>query len=302
MVATVIPLPVPRPQKRISVVMVSYHTGAPLNEAVLAVLEDPQIFELILVDNGNTSIARRGLMEIAQKHGRLKLVQGQGNIGFAKGCNYGAKLAKGEYLLFLNPDAVIKKGAAMKMADASANLEKPWISGAMLQTLDGKEQRGARRNELTTLSAFISFTPLHKFPGFKSMHLEHLPKPKQPTLIPIVSGACLMSDRASFEQLGGFDEDYFLHVEDIDICRRARQAGGQVLFVPGAKVMHYGSTSRVRLQKVEHEKLKGFIHYFRKYSKTWWARTLLFFAIPFMFLAIMGRAWFLAFKSLFTEM
>ena len=134
------------------------------------------------------------------------------------------------------------------------------------------------------------------------MHLEKQPCPEKPTLLPIVSGACLMTDRESFERLGGFDEDYFLHVEDIDICRRARLEGGNVCFVPDAKVMHYGSTSRVRLQKVEHEKLKGFIRYFRRYSKKPWARVLLVLAIPFMFLAIMGRAWLLAFKSLFTEM
>ena len=101
----------------------------------------------------------------------------------------------------------------------------------------------------------------------------------------------------SFEALGGFDEDYFLHVEDIDVCRRARDQGGEVYFVPEAVVMHYGSTSQVRRQKVEWEKLKGFTRYFLKHSHTIFGKILTYLAWPFMAIAIMGRAWYLAIRA-----
>jgi len=296
MTAKIIPLPVSFPKKRISVVMVTYHTGAPLLEAVQAVLADEDVFELVLVDNGNTVAARQRLWAYANGQKRLRLVQGQGNIGFGRACNFGAKMAKGDYILFLNPDAVVSEGAAMAMANCGEKLTRPWITGGFLQTADGNEQRGARRRELTPISALVSFTPLHKLAGLKSIHLESGQKPTKPVSMPIVSGACLMTDRESFKQLGGFDERYFLHVEDIDICRRAREAGGEVYYVPGAKVMHYGSTSQVRIQKVEFEKLKGFMRYFWGYSKRFWAKPLVILAAPFMFLAIMGRAWTLAFR------
>lgn len=297
MSAKIIPLPVRFIKKRISVIMVSYHTGAPLLEAIQAVLSDLDIFELILVDNGNLAAARTRLWEFAKDQPRLRLVQGQGNVGFGCACNYGAKLAKGDYILFLNPDAVITKGAAIAMADCGENLQTPWVTGGFLETVTGGEQRGTRRNDLTPLDAVVSFTALHKLPWFTSIHLEHTPCPQSPAQMQVVSGACLMTSRESFERLGGFDQRYFLHVEDIDICRRARKAGGDVFIVPSAKVMHYGATSQVRIQKVEYEKLKGFIRYFWNYSPKWWAKLLLFVSAPFMFLAIMGRAWWLAFRG-----
>jgi len=294
MTTNVVPLPVHYWQKRISVIMVSYYTGASLMEAVAAVLADEDILELIIVDNGNTASARERLWALAQGQNRVRLVQGHGNVGFGKGCNYGANIAKGDYFLFLNPDAVIEKGTAMTMAKCGENLEKPWITGGNLQTEHGAEQRGARRKALTPSSALFSFTPLHKFPGIQSVHLEDQPLPDAPKPMPIVSGACMMTDRESFEMLGGFDEHYFLHVEDIDICRRAVQMGGDVYFVPNAKVMHYGSTSKARIMRVESNKLVGFLRYFWRYSAKWWAKCLLILAAPFMAAAIMGRAWWLS--------
>jgi GT2 family glycosyltransferase len=143
----------------------------------------------------------------------------------------------------------------------------------------------------------VSFTPLHKLPFFNSLHKEDEALPQQAQAYPTVSGACMMMSRASFDTLGGFDEDYFLHVEDIDLCRRAREQGGDVYFVPEATVMHYGSTSQVRRQKVEWEKLKGFTLYFLKHSKTIFGKALTYLAWPFMAFAIMGRAWYLAIRA-----
>ena len=105
-----------------------------------------------------------------------------------------------------------------------------------------------------------------------------------------------MTDRPSFEKMGGFDERYFLHVEDIEICRRARQMGGQVGFVPGATVMHYGSTSDVPRVWIEKEKLKGFIRYFWNYTPGFLPKILTVAAAPLMAMAIVGRAYYLSFK------
>lgn len=301
MTTNVVPLPVSYLKKRISVVMVSYFTGPSLMESVPAVLADSDILELIIIDNGNTVSARERLWALAKNERRVRLVQGQGNVGFGRACNYGARLAKGDYILFLNPDAVIEKGTAMAMAECGDGLTQPWIAGGNLQTVNGVEQRGSRRSALTPMSAVVSFTPLHKLPGFKSVHLEHLPLPDGPVEMPIVSGACMMVDRESFDMLGGFDERYFLHVEDIDICRRAKLSGGDVFFVPDAKVMHYGSTSKARIVRVERNKLRGFVRYFWNYSSQWWAKLLLIAAWPFMYLAIMGRAWWLSVRNPWLE-
>ena len=275
----------------ISAIMVSYMTGPALFESIAAVMNDPDIFELILIDNGNDIETRRTLKELEKKHKNLVIVKGHGNIGFSKANNLGVTFAQKDYLLFVNPDAVLRSKTARKLAECGENLKQPWITGGMLRFSSGQEQRGARREALTPWTAVKSFTPLHKLPFMSSIHLEKKPVPKQSSAMPVVSGACMMMCQTSFDMLGGFDEDFFLHVEDIDLCRRATEAGGEVYFVPDANVIHYGSTSSVRRGKVEWEKSKGFITYFRKHAKTRFGRFLVTLASPLIILAIMGRAW-----------
>lgn len=281
----------------ISVVMVSYMTGPALNEAVLSVLNDPDITELVIVDNGNPEPARQSLWELVFNDKRVRILQGHGNIGFARGCNYGAAQAKGHYLVFLNPDAVIESGAARYLVNSGEGLNRPWLTGGLLRNISGHEQRGSRRGELTPLSAVISFTPLHKLPFLRSVHKEHEAMPKSAIPMKVLSGAFLATDRQSFEDLGGFDTGYFLHVEDIDICRRARHIGGETYFAPHAVAKHYGSTSRVRRQDVEWYKLKGFIRYFWMHYPARGARLITLLSVPFMTIAIMGRAWWLSIKG-----
>jgi len=279
--------------------MVCYMTGPALSEAVGAVLDDSDIYELILVDNGSTEAGRQSINRLIANDDRVRLLQGQGNIGFAKGCNYGATFASGDVYLFLNPDAVISPGSARRMAECGLTQDRPWIVGGLLRDIEGKEQRGSRRRKLSPLSAFVTFTGAHRLPGLKSIHMESETFPSAPEDVDVVSGAFMMTCRRSFEAIGGFDEGYFLHVEDIDICRKTIEMGGRVIFHPKASVMHYGSTSNVRRQQVEFEKLKGFIYYFKKYAKTGPAKLVAYASIPFMGAAIMGRAWYLALRQAF---
>ncbi len=289
--------PVLATAKSISVIMVSYMTGPALLEAITAVLADKSITEIIIVDNGNTDSMRKSLSDYVGGSDRVKLLQGHGNIGFGRGCNYGARQATGEYLFFLNPDAIVPEGTALRMANAGAGLTAPWVLGAMLRSPEGIEQRGGRRRELTPWRAFATFTGLSSFPGIKGFNMHGEPLPAGLTKLPTISGAAFMMSRASFDAIGGFDERYFLHVEDIDLCHRARLAGGDVAFLPSATVLHYGGTSKVRRQVIEREKLKGFIRYFWNYSDKIWAKALCVIAVPFMSVAIMGRAWVMAIKQ-----
>ena len=299
--SNIVPIPAANPKPTITVVMVTYRTGPALFEAVNAVLNDPDIFELIIVDNGNPEPTRMTLAECIGNHDNVRLLQGHGNIGFAKACNYGAEIATGDCFLFLNPDAVIAPGAARKMADCGMTLCRPWIVGGLIRNVNGTEQRGARRGRLTPISAFLTFTGLASIIGRSSIHREKTDLPLKPCPMEVVSGAFMMIDRKSFAELGGFDEGFFLHVEDIDICERARKDGGIVYFHSAATAMHYGSTSQVTRLKIEWEKLNGFIRYFWKHYDAVWQRILFTPAIPFMAAAIMLRAYWLGIKSGFSN-
>ena len=284
---------------RISVITVSYRTGPALMESLRSVLADPDVSELIVVDNGNSPADRAGLASLLGTDPRLRLLQGHGNTGFARACNYGASLATGDVLLFLNPDAVIEPGAPRALLEAGRGRTHPWIAGGRLLGPDGAEQRGARRGRLTFASAFGSFTPLHRLPGIESLHWETRPLPNGPIELPTVSGAMMLMPRTTFDALGGFDDGYFLHVEDIALCRAAREAGGAVVFVPGAQAMHYGSTSNVPRMAIEWHKLRGFLRYFWTGGGAL-SRIGTVFGAPLMGAAIMGRASWLSLREAFT--
>lgn len=288
----------PAPAARISAVLVSFETGPALLESLRAVLADPGVHEVVLVDNGNSRATRARVAEVAARDPRLRLLQGHGNIGFARACNYGAALSRGDHILFLNPDAVVEPGAARRLLEAGRGRAQPWLAGGRLLREDGREQRGARRGALTFASAFSSFTPLHRLPGFSSLHWENQPLPEGPQDIPTVSGAFLLMPRATFAALGGFDPGYFLHVEDIALCRSVRAAGGAVIFAPEARALHYGSTSNVPRLFVEWHKLRGFLRYFwmqgGPLSK---AGTVV--GAPLMAAAILGRAAWIGLREAF---
>lgn len=259
---------VSRAEPTICAIMVSYHTGPVLFQAVQACLDAPDIDLLVLIDNGNPPEVSARLAALAKADPRMRHHDAGANLGFAKGCNIGAGLASGDRLLFLNPDAVIPPGAAARMAETGAGLPEPWIVGARILNPDGSEQRGARRGELTLASAMAGFLGLRRVvPGLRDVHRECEPVPAAAEPVPVVSGAAMMLSRSGFQKLGGFDEGYFLHVEDIDICRRARMAGGAVVFEPRAELLHRGSTSRASLLVVEMHKARGLQRYFLKFSR-----------------------------------
>ena len=195
------------------------------------------------------------------------LKQGHGNIGFARGANMGATTAGGEHIIFLNPDANLQPGCVAALVTAFKGQPTPTIVGARVLNVDGSEQRGGRRGEVTPISTVLSFGQLtrryRKLAAFE-IHREHEPLPAGPAPMPTISGACFAMRRQDFEALNGFDEGYFLHVEDIDLCWRVREAGGEVMFHPTAEVVHLGHTSRASPVRVELYKGLGLARYFRR--------------------------------------
>ena len=244
----------------VSVVMVSYNTGAVLFEAVEAALEAGDVDELVVVNHHNPPADEARLTALAAAEDKLVLINTRANLGFSKGCNIGAQAASGDHLLFLNPDAVLREGDAARLVKTHAGLPEPAIVGARLVEADGSEQPGARRGELTLKSAVAGYLGR---PGFRR---DAEPSPREAIPMETVSGAALLISRAGFERLGGFDEAYFLHVEDVDLCKRARTAGGAVVFEPRTAIRHVGATSQASRLKVEMWKATGLVRYFSRHG------------------------------------
>jgi hypothetical protein len=256
-----------RSRRRVSIIMVVYMTGDALSESVARVLADPLVDEFVIVDNGSSSAEASHLCALADRDDRVVLLAGHGNVGFARGANLGARRASGEMLIFLNPDAFLQPGCVAGLVRAIENRPIPSLVGGRVLNADRTEQRGARRGDITPMTALLSLSSLAKrVPGLRrfDVHWENDAAPDQVVPVPTVSGACICMRREDFNALDGFDEGYFLHVEDVDLCWRVRGAGGQVLFHPKAEVVHLGHTSQTSPLKVEFHKGMGLARYFRK--------------------------------------
>ena len=261
-----------------SVVMVSYWTGEVLWEAIEAVLSPDQagMTELILVDNGNSPAVAAELARRAEREPRLVLVTGHGNVGFARACNLGASRARGRHLLLLNPDCRLAPGAIPALLSEAAALGDDWMLGCCVRNPDGSDQRGSRRELLTPRTALVEAFRLDRLsPRHARRHrLNHheAPLPAGTVRVPAISGACMMLPAATFRSVGGLDEGYFLHVDDLDLCRRLHLAGIPVYFAPHVEATHHVGSSRASPLRIEWHKSRGFLRYFRLHygGPRWW--------------------------------
>ncbi|WDI32574.1 glycosyltransferase family 2 protein [Hyphococcus flavus] len=279
----------------VSAVVISYFTGPILSRALEALAVQPEIKEIILVDNGNfDGHVEKAINDKASP--LVRVVSGHGNIGFARGCNLGAKACSGEHLLIINPDAVMPEGGVAQLLRDSTERERPWLMGAKLVGPDGMEQQGSRRRVLTPWRAFVEITRLYKLapehPYFKrfNMHTDECPGDVSET--PVISGAIMFLPKANYDLVGGMDERYFLHVEDIDFCLRFAKNGGRVFFNPHVSVLHYKSSSRANPIMIEARKTQGIIRYFHTHFSK---------AYPKPFLWLVDAALWIAFGLLFVK-
>ncbi len=257
---------------KVSAVVVSYRTGEVLLDCIGALVADPAVDEIVLVNNGNPVEMLERVEDAYGGSGKLVIVGGGENRGFAAGVNLGAAKAQGGRLLVLNPDAVLNPGSVEALETALAGAAEPAVVGGRIHDEDGKEQRGARRRRLTMRSAAATFLGLEWLkslnPGFVNINRNDEPAPDGPVPMDAVSGALMYFSASGFRRLGGFDDGYFLHVEDLDLCRRAEAEGGTVIYTPLASALHHGATSDATSLFVERHKGAGLNRYFRKFAET----------------------------------
>jgi GT2 family glycosyltransferase/nucleoside-diphosphate-sugar epimerase len=250
----------------VSVIIVSYYTGPALWLAIDSTLSQAECREVIIVNNGNSAGDEKRLREWAEKEPRLKLVSGQGNVGFGKGNNIGVDQATGDYVLLLNPDSMLPENALTSLLSEIARFPENTIAGCYLMNPDGSEQRGGRRALLTPANAIAESLGLSfLLPSSDVLNFNKKAMPEKTHEVPVISGAFMFMAKSFYQRLGGFDEGYFLHMEDMDLCYRAHKAGGKIICIPSVKVIHFRSTSEVASSFIEKHKAKGFIRYLNKF-------------------------------------
>jgi GT2 family glycosyltransferase len=203
----------------ISVVIVAYDSGAALERCLRSLRDGEPEAEVIVVDNAGSDRA------IAEQFG-VRLIEPGRNLGFAGGCNRGAAEAKGDVLVFLNPDTVVDSGALSRLAET---LQDPSIGIAMarLRLLDRPELLNSGGTVLH-LSG-LAWAGRYGEPAETVRQLEDVATP---------SGAAMAIRRDLFHELGGFTGELFMYLEDTELGWRARLHGLRVVVDPGADVYH----------------------------------------------------------------
>ncbi|MEO0550599.1 MAG: glycosyltransferase family 2 protein [Pseudomonadota bacterium] len=268
----------------VTALVVTYHTGHYLKDCLYALASDPAVTHTVVVDNGNPEDMADWLSAYSARRDDITLIRPDRNLGFGAAVNLAATRASGDYLLVINPDAVLRRHSIEPMVETHQRLREPAIVGGRIFDTAGVEGRGGRRQMLTLKHAVLSVL------GFNTWTLEKTPPPDGPVMMPVISGAFFLMSRAGFEQLSGFDEQYFLHVEDIDLCRRARRAGGEVYYDPRAGVLHYESTSDAPSKTVAWHKANSLSYYFMKFSHGPLERALLRIILPVVRAAMVTTA------------
>lgn len=255
----------------VSVVIVNHNAGRLLADCLEAALAQAQ--QVILVDNASLPVPFESVAARFATCPRLTILRSRVNTGFAAGSNQGAARADQPTILFLNPDCILGPGSLATLHQALVTGETVGMVGGLLTDAGGNEQGGARRSIPTPWRSFVRGFGLGRLSWlaprwFSDFYLHREPLPAQPVDVEAVSGALTMVSRAAFDQAGPWDEGFFLHCEDLDLCLRFRQAGWRILFVPAAPAVHHrGMCGRSRPLAVEWHKHLGMIRFYRKHFR-----------------------------------
>lgn len=213
---------------RVTAVMLAWGDEPVILEAVTAVLSSAGVdLDVVLVDNGCTTDA----VERARALERVTVITPGTNTGFAGGCNLGAEHATGEYLAFINGDAVVEAGAIGRLV--AALTDDVGLSSASLRLYDDPQRMNSAGNP-------VHFSGLSWAGGLGEPAVQHA----EPRDIPSASGAATVVRADRFAALGGFYEPMFAYAEDTELSLRCWQRGWRVVYVPDAVVLHRYEFSR----------------------------------------------------------
>ncbi len=242
----------------IAVVVVSHQSAATIDECLCRLRAARDVAEIRVVDNDSQD----GTLDIIQRHcaldPRMRFIGNPDNPGFAIACNQGARETHAPWLAFVNPDLLVDADTLAKLRIRALQSDADLL-GVELVDEHGRCDAAARRRDPDFAAMLRSFAATRLA----------VPRSEGVATQPVdaVSGALMLTPRALFDDLRGFDEGYRLHVEDLDLCRRARALGATVAVANDVRVLHYrGVSSHSRPVFVEWHKHRGLWRYWRKFD------------------------------------
>jgi GT2 family glycosyltransferase len=261
----------------LSIVILNWKVKDLLRQCLLSIYRHTEgiEFEVIVVDNDSGD----GSVEMVRKEfPQAKVIDNGANLGFAAGNNPGIREAKGEFVLLLNPDTELTDNAFAKMMSVMRVNPDVGVLGPTLLNSDGSLQLSVRRFP-TPASQALVMLKLHNFlPRLKPVReyfasgFDYL----SPSSVDQVMGAVFMIRRNVLDKVGLLDERFFIWFEEVDYCRRAVDAGFDIMYTPDARVIHHGGESfgQVFGMKKQMYLNASLLKYIRKHFGIIWAGLL----------------------------
>ncbi len=216
---------------------------------------------VILVDNASSD----GTVHMVRKsYDRVKIIENRENRGFSAACNQGLAAAGSRYVLFLNPDIEVDRNAIARMIERLKVSDDVGILGGLVFDASGRPQHSARRGIPSLGSAFFYLSGLSRLLPDSSRFNTYAAagdSPFEERDVGAVSGSFLMAPVEVVREAGGFDEDFFLYGEDMDLCLRVKKNGYRVVYFPDARAVHHHRTSTRKAP------LRATYHFYRSMAK-----------------------------------
>ena len=232
----------------LSIVIVNYNVKEFLQNLIESIQKASKNIstEIIVVDNDSDD----GSIEIVQqKYPFVNLIKNKQNLGFGKANNIGLKISRGKYILMINPDTIVKEDTFVKMIEFFEANKEVGLAGCKVLNPDGTLQLACRRGFPGVWTSFTKVTGLSSlFPKsklFAKYNLTYLDENKSYE-VDAISGAFMFMRKEVYESVGGFDPEFFMYGEDIDLCYRVQKAGYKVYYVHSTEIIHYKGESTKR--------------------------------------------------------
>ncbi len=257
-------------EKMLSIIIVSWNVCKDVIQCIDSIAKNRPSFpyEIILVDNASSDGT---VYQVQENFPDIITIENSGNVGFSAANNKGIQRASGEYLLFLNPDTLALPESFDKLIDYMKAHPEVGMCGPQILNPDMTIQRSVRRFP-NFRGMFYRFTLFKYFALFrqhardwKMDDFNHQSQAEAEQLI----GAALIAKTSLINELGGFDERFFMYYEEVDLCLRIKQAGLGVMFYPDAKIIHLGGQSARQIPaKVKFMTLCSLVLFMKKHHPT----------------------------------
>lgn len=229
---------------QVSVIIVSWNARRFLKDCIESVRRTGGrlVREIVVVDNASTDGSPEMVKELFPE---VTLVRASTNLGFAKANNLGMKHCRGDFLALVNSDVIVHPECFQKLAALLDSREQVGLVGPRIIGADGHVQHTCRQlpTVWNTLCRFLAldrvFSRWRLFAGFQMRHWDY----NSLAEVEVLSGCFWLARRSAVEDVGSLDERFFFYAEDIDWCKRFRDAGWKIMFVPEASATHFGGGS-----------------------------------------------------------